>query len=138
MPRIKFPDPYKGPLDSYAAAVWKQVRAKIATIDGPSTATTPCKTATSAPESKSKLDQAFKELEVDHGVHCDAQLSTIISTEDAPAIISMLRSEIKERSMTLDLLIGVESIFFRRLVSTSLVQVGIKSNSMANPLRLRS
>lgn len=114
MPRIKFPDPYKGPLDSYATACWRHVRAKTATIDGPSTATIPSMTATSAPESHSKLDQAFKDLEIDHGVHCDPQFSTIISTEDAPAIVSMLRSETKEGSTTLDLLIGVESIFFRR------------------------
>lgn len=112
--RVRFPDPHKEPPDSYAAALWRHVRARIATMEGPSTATTPSNAAPSASESNSKLDQTFKDLEIDHGVQCDPQFTTIVSTENAPAIVSMLRSETKEGSTALNLLCGIESAFFRQ------------------------
>ena len=119
--RVRLPDPHKEPPDSYAAASWRHVKARIATMDEPSTATTPSITASSGQESNSKLDQTLEELQVDQGIQCDPNFTTIVSIKDTPAIIAKLRSEMNEGSTTLNLLAGIESVFFRRSQGFQLV-----------------
>lgn len=69
-------------------------------MDGPFTATTSWNTGLSASESNGRLNQTSKDLEIDHVVQCDPRLTTISSIEDAPAIVSTLRSESTEGSQT--------------------------------------
>lgn len=110
--RVQFPDPHAAPPDFYAAARWRQVRARLAAMTGPPTFLTPSVSGTNATESNGKFEEVLAYFSRAQG-SSNPQFCATVTAKQAVSISSEPQSLNTVGSSVQNFLLAIERTIFR-------------------------